>query len=100
MVSITDMQMKLIEQLPKSDTLWKVFVSRERVYACNPEHPPQILWRDESGEITWKEIVMTEKDFETEAGKEFQAHIRRESAKTTCQVNAGQKGFRTPRKKR
>lgn len=93
MRSLSDIQKKLVAELPKSELPWKLFISHEKVYACNPDHPSQVLWRDEEGKILWKEIVLTEEDLKTEASKKFQEHIRRENAKLNCQINTGRKGF-------
>lgn len=101
-LEITDIQKELIAKLPASKTPWKIVANSKQVVACNPEHPPRILWRDrEDGEIYWKEIDFTEADFNTPAGKEFQKHLRRASAQTFIDANAGRPGFRAiPKKKR
>lgn len=100
-LELTTIQAKLIALLPKASEPWKLVASKERVVACNPEHEPRILWRDDKGEIYWKVIELTEADFQTLAGMEFQAHLRRGDAKAFCEANAGRPGFRAiPKKKR
>lgn len=99
-LSLKQIEAELIAELPKATVPWKLIVSKEKVYAANPEHEPRILWREEDGKIHWKIIQLTEGDFETAAGKDFQKHLRKASAQNFINANAGRKGFRAlPKKK-
>lgn len=62
---------KYIAMLPESKEGWQLASFNDMIFAVSPGHAPLVLHED-----GWKEIEFTEADFQTEAGKEFQAGIQ------------------------